>query len=96
MFNAQLPLSCIAALSYNTYSECRAYCSNTKPLPYSNTIDQMVPYLQFAIHLHLAHTALKQKQVQQHKINSDTVHSHVLPAEPVRQHMPQVPAWKVS
>lgn len=32
MLNAQLPLSCIAALSYNTQSECRTYCSNTKHL----------------------------------------------------------------
>lgn len=58
MLNAQLPLSCIAAFTHNTESECRTYCSHTKPIPYSNAIDQMVPHLQFAIHLHLAHTAL--------------------------------------
>lgn len=55
----------------------------------------MVPHLQFAIHLHLAHIALKQNQVQEHKTNTDMVHSHVLPAEPVRQYLSQVAAWKV-
>lgn len=63
--------------------------------PAAFELHQMVPYLQSAIHLHLAHTALKQNQLQQHKTKSDVVHSHVLPAEPVRQYMPQVPAWKV-
>lgn len=95
MLNAQLPLSCIAAFTHNTESECRTYCSHTKPIPYSNAIDQMVPHLQFAIHLHLAHIALKQNQVQEHKTNTDMVHSHVLPAEPVRQYLSQVAAWKV-
>lgn len=49
-----------------------------------------------AIHLYLAHIALKWDTGNSTTWQTDTVHSYALAAEPVTQYMLQVMAWQVA